>query len=108
MKVWMDHWRAGAFDPDEHPELGLTAVQVRGPFGADGWVVPVATAAEFQRLIEAWADNDPNGTWNPFGISQGDGALIYEYELGRFMWSVVGVDDAGVPLYALDGWTWFT
>jgi hypothetical protein len=128
--VWLD-----SFDPedrDAHPELGLHATDVwmhvghlsaqlaavergtatRGTclyvgYQLDDWLVPWATAAEFRRFIAAWARNDPNGTWCPNGITEADGALIYECgELGRDVWCVAGVDDAGTPCYALRGWTW--
>jgi hypothetical protein len=107
MKVWLgsmsvavDEMRA------EHPELGLTVNSYYVPAGLPGWAIPRTTRREFQRFIEAWADNDPNGAWNPFEISEGDGALIYIYELGKEVWTVVGLDEHGVALYELAGWAW--
>ena len=66
---------------------------------------PLVTAAEFKRWITVWHDVDPNGTWNPDGIAEGDGALVYEDECGKDVWPVVGIDD-GTPLYAMSGWDW--
>lgn len=100
------------FDPADYPpaELALNASDVRIQSGADDpdWLVPWVKAAEFRRFIGAWARNDPNGTWNPDGIAEGDGALIYACELGRDVFAVAGLDERGVPLYALRGWRWIT
>jgi hypothetical protein len=98
--VWLE-----SFDVDEIPdEMFLHAVSV-DPFGWCGYAVPTATAAEFSRFISALARNDRNGTWTTEGIREGDGALVYEDECGKQVWSVVGVVD-GSPVYALDGWSW--
>lgn len=97
-------------DPSERADadsygLCLHAVRLEGE--QDGYAVPVVTAAEFGRFISAWARNDPNGTWRAAGVLEGDGALVYDDgENDRDMWSVVGIDVDGAPLYALDGWTW--
>ncbi len=88
----------------EFPALTLAAVGFAEPW--NGFPVPVTTAAEFSRFVAAWADNDPNGAWNGT-VTEGDGALIFTDTEGTIdRWTVVGVTDDGVPLYALDGWTW--
>jgi hypothetical protein len=94
------------FDRDELPDdMLLHAARIDGAW--NGFPVPVATAAEFRRVIAALARNDPNGTWTVEHIAEGDGALIYEDECGRSVWAVVDVVD-GAPAYALHGWTWST
>lgn len=101
-RVYLDS--TGDFE-DLTTDLFLAAHSV-DPFGWNGYAVPVTTAAEFGRYLNALRRNDGNSTFDPSGIIEADGALIYEDECGRDMWTVVGVNDAGVPLYALDGWQW--
>lgn len=93
-----------AYDAEEIPaEMFLHAVRVDGNW--NGFPVPVVSAAEFQRFLGALVRNDPNSTFDPSAVIEGDGALVYEDECGREMWSVVGIED-GAAVYALDGWTW--
>lgn len=88
--------------------LALHAVRVE-EMNWNGFAVPVVSAAEFRRFIGARAHNDPNGTWDPDGVVDGDGALIYRDEANEDgdTWSVVGVH-RGEPVYAVDGWMWWT
>lgn len=66
---------------------------------------PVVSAAQFGAFISQWAANDPNGTWNPSGVAEGDGALVYTDEAGREVWPVVDIVD-GAAVYAVYGWNW--
>lgn len=88
----------------EHPTITLHAVRV-ATRGWNGFAVPVASAAEFTRFIAAHHHNDPNGTWSPEGVREGDGALIYEDEMGVDVWIVVDIVD-GSAVYELSGWQW--
>ena len=95
-----------ACERSDHERYGLTLNAVRLAEPWNGFVVPVVTASEFRRFVSRWAWNDPNGTWNPDGIREGDGALIYDDgENEPDVWTVVGMDD-GTALYALSGWMW--
>lgn len=109
-RVYLDTF--DVFDRNDYPpaELALCAAAVHITSGADDpdWLVPWVTAAEFRRFIGAWKRNDPNGTWNPDGIAEGDGALVYSCEVGRDVFAVAGRDAHGAPLYALRGWRWIT
>lgn len=90
------------FDNDARgiPALGMHAVRVD-----DG--APIVTASAFRRFIAAWAANDPNGTWDVSGIAEGDGVLVYDDEVGRHLFPVVGVTDGAGPLYRLPAdWGW--
>ena len=75
-------------DPNE-PVLETTFIDDNG--------VPHATATQFRAFIAAWAANDPNGTWDPSGISVSDGYLTYEDEIAV---RVFPADDRGG--YSLD------
>lgn len=83
---------------DRYPQLWLRCLRVND--------VPVTAADEFKRFITMWRDVDRNGTWNPDSVVEGDGALVYEDECGKDVWSVVGVTSDGIPLYAIPGWDW--
>ena len=100
--VYFDTMAADERAGNDH--LALHAVRLDAQ--SDGTTVPVVSAAEFARFISAWSRNDPNGTWNPAGIAEGDGALIYDDECGRDMWRVVGIAADGAALYGIDwsGW----
>jgi hypothetical protein len=99
--VLFDVWTATDEDYAQAPHLWLQAARI-----IDG--APVATGAEFRRFIAAWARNDPNGTWNSDGIAEGDGALVYEDECGRYVWPVAEMA-SGVPLYTITGMgDWYT
>jgi hypothetical protein len=75
------------------------------PHGWCGFAVPQVTRAELERFLWMAHRVDPNGTWAPESITEGDGALIYEDECGRCVWTVAGRVD-GVPVYPVNGWTW--
>lgn len=49
------------FDATLNAELALSPLAYDVPW--NGWVVPVVRATEYARFINAWARNDPNGTW---------------------------------------------
>jgi hypothetical protein len=92
-------------DENRIDALALHAVRIEDTRW-NGFPIPVATAAEFRRFVDAWHRNDPNGLWDSGKVVEADGALIYDIEDYRDVWSAVGVDGDGVALYALDGWTW--
>lgn len=95
--LWLD---PAGYERDGFEHLALHAVRL-DPAPS----TPVATAAEFRRFIGAHHANDRNGTWDPAGIAEGDGALIYTDECGREVWPVVDIVD-GAPVYAVAGWNW--
>lgn len=103
----------------DHDILGLNLLAARVEYDHDefGAIVPIVTAREFRSHISRWAANDHNGTFNPDGISEGDGALVYEDTEGnRWVWQVRGIareidhvhpSDIGKPIYRLaqfGGW----
>ncbi|WP_148613775.1 hypothetical protein [Nocardioides rubriscoriae] len=49
------------FDATLDAELALSPLTYDVPWNS--WAVPVVRAAEYARFINAWARNDPNGTW---------------------------------------------
>ena len=92
-------------DANRYPMLALHAVRV-DEHGWCGWHVPIVTAGEFRRYVAAWARIDPNGTWSPDGVVEGDGALVYDDgEHDKDVWEVCGMH-GGAPLYGLSGWCW--
>lgn len=109
----MNHAINFALDDDaevwrDHPELLL--VGGRRDRDWNGWAVPIVTADEFRRFVMAHALNDPNGSWNPDDVIEGNNALIHHWGGPREFDVWVVADDAnadGQPVYALDGWTWW-
>ncbi|MFD1504437.1 hypothetical protein FE374_05145 [Georgenia yuyongxinii] len=92
-------------DPMTSPELEVTAT---APERWNGFEVPIATAPAFRAFIAAWQEMDPNGTWEPRGVSvSADGRLVYiDGDGTEDSWEVYGVTAGGESTYALDGWTW--
>ncbi|MGV0070034.1 hypothetical protein ACRU44_20120 [Mycobacterium colombiense] len=90
------------FDESEKQEFDYLALH---SVTSNQWPkAPEVTADEFRRFISAWADNDHNGTFNPDGIEEGDGALFYTDNEGtREMFKVCGMFE-GKPVYAI--WDW--
>lgn len=100
--VWLD-------GQDHEPALMLRAERLGAPW--NGWAAPIASAAQFLDFISRQSWNDPNGTWNPRGVSE-CGNLTYidtdsqADELDPEEFPFVGFSDDGVALYSLSGWTW--
>jgi len=93
-------------DPTTSPALDIVGV---APERWNGFEVPIVTAAAFRRFIAAWAAMDPNGTWEPTGVTVDGQTLRYTDSEGyEDSWSLAGVTADGEATYALDGWVWIT
>ena len=64
--------------------------------------VPHASFLAMRAFLYEWAAVDPNGIWAPEGLSEADGILRYDDELGTYEWKADGRGS-----YALTGWPWW-
>ena len=63
--------------------------------------VPHATFEQVCQLLREWHTVDPNGTWDPNGLTVTDAGLVYSDELGETVWSADGRGS-----FALTEWPW--
>ncbi|WPH57875.1 hypothetical protein [Mycobacterium phage WXIN] len=104
-----------ACERSDYDRYGLNLLAARVEYDHDeyGAIVPIVTTREFRSFISASASNDRNSTYNPNGIAEGDGALVYtDTEGDRWVWHVAGIarkcddvhaSDIGKPVYRITG-----
>ncbi len=99
VRYWLESSSFSDSEKLEFDHLALHSVT------SNKWpIAPEVTADEFRRFIGAWAANDGNGTFNPEGVQEGDGALVYtDSEGNRDVFEVCGMFE-GKPVYAI--WDW--
>lgn len=94
-------------DSDSDRAIALRATSISSDTW-NGWIVPIVTATEFARWLEAMKAND--SAWEEStATTDGNGNLAYSDENGNDTWQrhgVAVVDGWAVSTYALSGWTW--